>query len=214
MTQPHPLIRLRRPADAAVRAWLAGQPEGPPPYPAAGATRQSFGDGARPAGLPAGWNLDQRRLHLGEGEALYRAARAALWRFVPLDIGWVQPVTTADRPTVDSRGAMLVRAYGLCWVNGWRIVTVDDDLALPEGGRVSAFAYGTLAAHAERGEERFAVEWLADGSVWYDVRAFSRPHHWLARLGGPITRRLQLRFGPASAERMRQAVVEDGGGLR
>src|SRR5262245_46391050 len=38
------------------------------------------------------------------------------------------------------------------------------------------FASGTLPAHAESGEERFIVEWdRADGGVWYDILAFSRP---------------------------------------
>ena len=38
------------------------------------------------------------------------------------------------------------------------------------------------------------VEWCADDSVCYDILAFSRPNHWLVRLGYPITRRLQKRF--------------------
>lgn len=207
-----PLLRLRRPTDEAVRAWLVAQPDAPLPYPAVGGTRQEGPGAVRPAGLAADWNLDHRHIHLGQGEALYHAARAALWRFAPLDIGWVQPVTTAEKPLPDGLGAMLVHAYGLWWVNAWQIVYVDDDRSFPDGRRVSAFAYGTLAAHAERGEERFMVELLPDGSVWYDVLAFSRPHHWLARLGGPVTRRLQLRFGPESAERMRRAVAGTQGG--
>jgi uncharacterized protein (UPF0548 family) len=37
------------------------------------------------------------------------------------------------------------------------------------------FAYGTLAGHPESGEESFMVELADDGSVWFEVRAFSRP---------------------------------------
>src|SRR5689334_23922816 len=33
----------------------------------------------------------------------------------------------------------------------------------------------TLTPHVESGEEQFLVERLADGSVWYEVAAFSRP---------------------------------------
>jgi uncharacterized protein (UPF0548 family) len=40
------------------------------------------------------------------------------------------------------------------------------------------FAYGTLAGHPERGEESFIVELSDDGSVWLEVRAFSRPSSW------------------------------------
>lgn len=201
-----PRIRITSPAADDVRAWLHAQPDAPPPYPAAGSTRDAPTDGSRPPGVPAGWNVDHRRVRLGEGEAVYDAARAALMAYVPLDIGWVWPVTTTPHPEPDARGAMLVRAFGLTWVNAWRIVYVDDDLALPDGTRRTAFAYGTLEAHAERGEERFMVELRPDGSVWYDVLAFSRPHHWLARLGGPVTRWVQKRFGPASVGRMLEVV--------
>ena len=73
--------------------------------------------------------------------------------------------------------------------------------------RRTGFAYGTLPAHAEIGEERFAVEWqLADDSVWYDLYAFSRPGHLLARLGYPIARRLQRRFARESKQAMLDAV--------
>ena len=68
------------------------------------------------------------------------------------------------------------------------------------------FAYGTLPAHVERGEERFLVEWCADDSVWYDILAFSRPNHWLVRLGYPITRLLQKRFARDSMRVMQAAV--------
>lgn len=45
------------------------------------------------------------------------------------------------------------------------------------------FAYGTLPGHVESGEERFQIEWhRSDDSVWYDILAFSRPNHPLARL--------------------------------
>jgi uncharacterized protein (UPF0548 family) len=57
------------------------------------------------------------------------------------------------------------------------------------------FAYGTLASHVERGEERFTIEWHADDdSVWYDILAFSRPNKFIVKLGLPLTRMLQKRF--------------------
>jgi len=53
------------------------------------------------------------------------------------------------------------------------------------------FAYGTLAGHPERGEERFEVVLHADGSVVARVRAFSRPGRWFTHVAGPVGRRLQ-----------------------
>jgi hypothetical protein len=72
------------------------------------------------------------------------------------------------------------------------------------------FAYGTLADHPERGEERFVVEWHEwDDSVWYDLCAVSRPAHWLARLGYPYTRWEQARFRRLSAAAMQNAVQQN-----
>lgn len=67
------------------------------------------------------------------------------------------------------------------------------------------FACGTLSEHAEAGEERFLVEWLEDGSVWYDLLAFSRPRHALARIAYPFGRMLQARFRRDSGRAMQQA---------
>ena len=63
------------------------------------------------------------------------------------------------------------------------VVTVEPD-------RVG-FAYGTLAGHPERGEERFEVALLGDGAVEARIRAFSRPGRWFTRLAGPVGRGLQ-----------------------
>lgn len=41
------------------------------------------------------------------------------------------------------------------------------------------FGYGTLAGHPERGEESFVVQQEDDGSVWLEIRAFSRPSNWM-----------------------------------
>ena len=76
-----------------------------------------------------------------------------------------------------------------------------------DGRTTFGFAYGTLPAHPERGEERFLVEWnRADDSVWYDLLAFSRPGHWLARLGYPYARYEQARFRRLSGLAMQAAV--------
>jgi uncharacterized protein (UPF0548 family) len=50
-----------------------------------------------------------------------------------------------------------------------RVVYVVDELTR------KGFAYGTLPGHPESGEESFIVEQTADGSVWLEISAFSRP---------------------------------------
>jgi uncharacterized protein (UPF0548 family) len=90
-------------------------------------------------------------------------------------------------------------------MNACRVVYLLDDEA---GGVLrSGFAYGTLPAHAEIGEERFSVEWrLTDDSVRYDLFAFSRPGRFLARVGYPVARRMQRRFARESKQAMLDAV--------
>jgi uncharacterized protein (UPF0548 family) len=45
-----------------------------------------------------------------------------------------------------------------------------------------------------------------DDSVWYDLLAFSLPRHPLARLGAPLSRRLQRQFAHDSLPVMARAV--------
>jgi uncharacterized protein (UPF0548 family) len=66
-----------------------------------------------------------------------------------------------------------------------RVVRVicDDD-------RVG-FAYGTLPGHPVCGDEEFLIHKQPDGEVVATVSAVSRPSSTLAKLGAPVTRRLQ-----------------------
>jgi uncharacterized protein (UPF0548 family) len=103
--------------------------------------------------------------------------------------------------------AVSARVSGLWWLNVCRIVYLVDE----EDGAVTrfGFAYGTLPRHVESGEERFLLEWhRVDDSVWFDILAFSRPRHLLARLSYPWVRRLQKRFGRESAMAMAKAVED------
>ena len=114
-----------------------------------------------------------------------------------------------DTPIRDgSTVAVLAHTFGLWSLNACRIVYVlEEDAPIRRYG----FGYGTLPEHAERGEERFSVEWHAgDDSVWYDILAISRPKQWLARAGYPLTRRLQRRFARDSMGAMVAAVGRPG----
>jgi uncharacterized protein (UPF0548 family) len=95
--------------------------------------------------------------------------------------------------------AVLVSHLGFWSLNFCRIIYVIEESAPIEK---YGFAYGTLPDHAERGEERFTVEFDSrDQSVWYDIYAFSRPSP-LARLAYPFARHLQKRFARDSKAAM------------
>jgi uncharacterized protein (UPF0548 family) len=93
--------------------------------------------------------------------------------------------------------ATLARVAGLWFLNPCRVVYREE----------SAFAYGTLPGHVERGEERFAVRYdPVSERVHYEITAFSRPAALVARVGLPWARRTQKRFAVASAEALARAL--------
>lgn len=186
------MFRLTRPTLDEVRAHLASQVGLPFTYPDVGATREDR--------APAGFEHDHNRQQLGSGAAAFAAGCAAIraWTMFPPPLTYIEPLPIPIRE--GELAGVLVRALGLWWLNAARIAYVIDE------PRRFGFAYGTVPGHVESGEERFLVEWLADDSVWYDLRAFSRPRYWPVRAGKPVARILQRRFGRLSKASMLASV--------
>jgi uncharacterized protein (UPF0548 family) len=188
------MLSPRKPTAESIRPFLTAQGKLPFSYSAVGATSET---------PPPGYVVDHTRIRLGEGESVFLSARAALRRWEQFRLGWVE-AWTPDTPIRPGEVvAVMGRAAGLWWLNSCRVVYVVD-----ESGPVSkfGFAYGTLPGHVESGEERFLIEWNQGDGVWYDILAFSRPNHILTRLGYPVVRRIQKRFGRDSAAAMFRAV--------
>jgi len=193
------------PTDEFVRAFLERQRNEPFSYDPVGVTR---GDPPR----RWGWNIDRHRVLLGRGEQAFMAACEAItaWQMFPQQMAQLYWPTTP----LHAGNTVAVRFWAAP-LRMWMLFpariayTVDDELdALGSRVRHFGFAYGTLPDHAERGEERFLVEWrTADDSVWYDLLAVSQPAHWLAKLGYPYTRYQQARFRRLSGEAMQRAAV-------
>ena len=153
--------------------------------------------------VPTGYNVDHNRVQLGTGEGTWRRAVEAIRGWQMFNIPWVRLYWPTSPIQVGVDVAILIEHLGFCSLNASRIVyVVNDDGPIIRYG----FAYGTLAQHAERGEERFTVEWdRSENKVWYDILAFSRPNQTLAKVGYRWTRTLQRRFGEASKTAMLQA---------
>lgn len=182
------------PADTVVAEFLRTQEDVPVSYPEVGESR---------SGSPAGYTLDHNRVQIGKGAHDFTAACDLLreWRMFPSPWTRISPAMAPLREGVVV--AMQAHALGLWWLNACRIVyLVNEEAPIRRFG----FAYGTLPAHVEQGEERFSVELHPDGSVWYDIRAFSRPRYWPVKLAKPLGRRLQRRFVRESQKAMREAV--------
>lgn len=149
-----------------------------------------------------GFNLDTQRVKIGQGEAAFERAKQAIRLWLMFPAPWTR-LLPGDTPIREGNTvAMFARFSGIWWRNACRIVyTVEQPTRY-------GFAYGTLPGHVECGEELFCVEIEPEGSVWYEIRAFSRPRHWLAWLGYPLIRQLQARFRRDSAAQMQAFTLQ------
>jgi uncharacterized protein (UPF0548 family) len=191
------MFLIRRPSRPESERFLAAQRDLPYTYPDVGATQVGA--------APASYNLDHNRIQLGAGAAAFERAVAALRRWAMFDIGWVQLCWPETQLAPGATFGVAARHFGFWSLNSARIVyLLDDDGSTRRHG----FAYGTLPGHVESGEERFLVEWRhSDDSVWYDLFAFSRPHHPLTWAGYPLARMLQRRFARDSKAAMVRATA-------
>ena len=193
------MFLLGEPSEARIFEFLQAQRDAPFSYEDVGASR------GRSVEL-AGYAVDHNRVRLGQGEATFDRAVAALRAWQMFDMGWIEVLPPGASVEVGTTVAVLARHHGFRSLNACRIVYLieeDDGDVLRYG-----FAYGTLPGHGERGEERFTVELRrGDDTVHYDLYAFSRPDHPLAKVGHPLARRLQRRFARDSMQAMVRAVA-------
>jgi uncharacterized protein (UPF0548 family) len=192
------LLYAREPDESEVRRVLRRVADAPFTHDCVGASNRDE--------TPPGYRLDAYGVELGRGRPAFERARAALARFAMYPTAFMRVVPLAAEHTI-AAGAVfgaLARHLGFWSLNPGRILyVVDDSGPLERWG----FGFGTLPGHAESGEERFTASFDHERElVRYDVRAFSRPHAWYARLGAAYARRLQLRFARQTQAEMRGAV--------
>jgi uncharacterized protein (UPF0548 family) len=188
------MFLLGSPSDERIRRILAAHRRSPFSYANTGATRTLLPAGYQVRRDQAAWVRDRmcstrRRTRCGNGRCSISVWVRLYWPLTPV--------------AVRSVIAVVVGRLGVWMVNVCRIVYVVDE------PRRYGFAYGTLSHHAEAGEERFMVEWRDDNSVWYQVLAFSREKHLLAKLAYPLARRLQKKLRRDSGIAMQRAATVD-----
>lgn|SRR6267142_4120064 len=188
------MLYLSKPSRDSILAFISTQRMERFSYREVGYSRQ---------GAPKGYTVDHNRVSLGQGADTYERAKNAVREWKMFQMPWIV-LCWPDVPIeTGATVAVLVSHFGFCSLNACRIAYVIEERGILEK---YGFAYGTLREHGEIGEERFTVEFNpADGSVWYDLYAFSRPGQ-AARLAYPFSRSLQKRFARESKEAMRRAV--------
>ena len=187
---------LSHPTDAQLDSILSSESNRNLTYSCVGATAYNE--------RPIGFDLDENRVVLGCGDTIFETACAALRGWQQFPPNWARIYPQCAPLLTNQTIIVVVRSFGLWWINSARIVYVLDEHG---PARRFGFAYGTLPAHVECGEERFMIEMAADGTVSYVLRAISRPRMLMTRLAYPIVRRLQKRFVRHSQTAMLSAAV-------
>ena len=182
---------LVRPSPARLAELLARQRDEGLTYPEVGATREDE--------LPGGYHHLRHSAHLGRGQGVFERGAEALRRW-QTHSGAGLHVVPADAPLEAGRDVLVcLRVVGVHLVAACRIVYVVDE---PDR---FGFAYGTLPAHPEQGEEAFVVEKTGD-TARFRISAFSRHRQRLLSPVDPITRRVQSRVTRQYVEGVRRFV--------
>jgi uncharacterized protein (UPF0548 family) len=186
---------LSRPTEQRIRTILTQQQLQDFSYPEVGASRGQ---------LPLGYAVVHTRADLGRGSATFGGAMEAVsqWKMFDFPGTWLCWPNATIQP--GSGVAILMKHFGFWSLNFCRIVyVIDEDGPVRRYG----FAYGTLPDHAERGEERFTVEWDRKSDlISYDILSFSRPGSLRTQAAYPVARWLQRRFLRNSLVAMSRAV--------
>lgn len=189
------MIHLKLPSSDTIAQFLARQ---------RGETFTYAQQGSTATDPPEGFKVDRTRAKIGRGMEAFQAAKHALENWQQFNLGWV--VAQPDSTPIEPGNSVCVIGYaaGMYWMNACRIIyVVEETTPNPRFG----FAYGTLPAHMEAGEERFLVEMDEAGNVWYEILAFSRPKRLITWITYFYMRSLQKRFHRESAARMKAAVA-------
>jgi uncharacterized protein (UPF0548 family) len=188
------VFRLRAPDPEHLSHFLARERTSPLTYAEVGASFTTTPNGD----LPAGYHHVRAGIDLGHGDDVWDRACTGI-RAWAAHRGAGMTVVPADAPIAEGTTVGVLTKVGPMHVlAACRIVRVVDE---PDR---FGFAYGTLPSHPEEGEEHFVVTRASDGTVRFDVVAFSRPHDLLTKLGGPIPRRLQARATQRYLDGMRR----------
>ena len=132
--------------------------------------------GATATAPPDGYHLVRMSRRIGSGRQRFEQAAEQVMRYGMLRGAGLRVSASTEVAQV---GSNVLGRLGP-FVAPCRVVYVVD-----EPNR-RGFAYGSLPGHAVRGEEMFGVRYdPADGAVYSEVVAFSRPATWWSRLGAP-----------------------------
>ncbi len=185
------MLTFKRPTQVAMLTVLERQCDAPSTYPHVGSLRGE---------VPSGYLRDVARVPLGRGADCFQVGCDAIqqWQMFPKDL-----VELVRR---DSAVAGVLFRSGPLW--SFNPVRVAYSIRQPKDAiQRFGFANVTLPGHLACGEEHFLCEWnQATDEVWFELKADSRPLHWIAQSGRWYMRRQQARFRRSACQAMCKAV--------
>ncbi len=172
-------IMASRPGEKDLEDLRRRLPDRPLSYEEVGATARAV--------LPDGYHHDRISIELGRGDGIWARGQEAIRTWQAHRHAGAAIYPAAAVIDVGTEVIATLRLGLLFILAPCRVVYVTA-----EPNRFG-FAYGTLPGHPERGEEAFHVTRRDDGTVRFEIVAFSRPVTALARLGAPLSRLVQNR---------------------
>ncbi len=185
------MFSLRRPTPETIQTVLSAAVQQEPAYDGVGSTAQT---------MPKGYRQARHQVHLGHGADVFARGVQALDSWQPQLRTGITLTPPDARPEQGHTIVQCIRMGPLWALAACRIVYRFD-----RPDRVG-FAYGSLATHPVRGEEAFLIERDAAGVVRARIVVFSRPNHWLVRLGAPVGWFVQRRRAKAYLAGIREFV--------
>lgn len=184
---------LLKPTTKEIEDLIKSQSESPFSYENVGATKNQ--------NAPEGFPINHQRKKLGNGKKIFKKAVEAmdLWQMYALD--WTQ-VKPENVPIKEGEIVVtMINHLGFWSLNPCRIIYLIDEKN--DEFQKFGFAFGTLPAHSEKGEEQFQIEWnKKTDEVFYKIYAFAKPHNPLAKIAFPYVSYLQKGFAADSCKAM------------
>jgi uncharacterized protein (UPF0548 family) len=165
------------PSDGDLRALLTEQELLSPTFRWLGAT-------TRDERVP-GYKFDQFTTVIGDDEQIWARAKDALTHWRPQRGAGLRIYPPGVSVEVGATVLVVGGVLGVAMLAACRVVNVIDE---PDR---FGYVYATLPLHPECGEEAMYVERDNEGVVRFELRVLSELRDPIARLGGPVSRRMQ-----------------------
>ncbi|WOH12367.1 hypothetical protein DCAR_0831870 [Daucus carota subsp. sativus] len=152
-----------------------------------------------------GFFVNHAKVLLGSGPETYEKGKTALqtWKHFGMNWAFVDPQTPVQ---TGEKLCVCVKEIVPWIMMPLQVVFVNESKMANKPVASFSFGSGTLKGHLLAGEERFSVELDENNQVWYEILSFSKPDHFISRIGYPYARLRQKYFANQSSSAMQNYV--------